>query len=103
MVNSPRNLFVAGYATWYLGMVGPVYHVVKATFKEVGKQTKDQLESRGVKVDKILAGTFLEDSSSNPPERTSSMRRRPKTETEEEIELKDTSRERTLKEKNFTM
>ncbi|KAJ3401473.1 Dynamin-like GTPase that mediates homotypic ER fusion [Chytridiales sp. JEL 0842] len=71
------------YATWYMGMIGPAYHVIKATVKEVAHQTKDQLESRGVHVDQLFTGHMFEESATSgsktaeaaTPKRTSSMRK----------------------------
>ncbi|KAJ3187631.1 Dynamin-like GTPase that mediates homotypic ER fusion [Irineochytrium annulatum] len=52
------------YTVWYLGMVGPLYSVVKATSKEVANQTRTALEDRGVSVDNILNGKVFQDPAS---------------------------------------
>ncbi|KAJ3118968.1 Dynamin-like GTPase that mediates homotypic ER fusion [Phlyctochytrium bullatum] len=57
-------LGAGAYTVWYLGMVGPMYSVAKATSREVFNQTRSALEDRGVDVNSILSGRVLQDPSS---------------------------------------
>ncbi|KAJ3206480.1 Dynamin-like GTPase that mediates homotypic ER fusion [Dinochytrium kinnereticum] len=58
-------LFGAGaYAIWYLGMIAPMYSVVKATSREMANQTRTMLEDRGLAVENILNGRVLQEPAS---------------------------------------
>ncbi|KAJ3105074.1 Dynamin-like GTPase that mediates homotypic ER fusion [Phlyctochytrium planicorne] len=58
-------IFGAGaYTVWYLGMIGPMYSIVKATTKEVANQTRTVLEENGVAVDNILSGRVFNEPAS---------------------------------------
>ncbi|KAI8851863.1 RHD3/Sey1 [Chytridium lagenaria] len=58
-------LFSAGaYTIWYLGMIAPMYSVVKATSREMANQTRTILEERGVAVDNIISGRVFQEPAS---------------------------------------